>query len=335
MSFRHDTWRRFWSDDALAAFRDRIALHLSAFSAVLLLPFTINHFAAGRLSLGAVILIAQAVLLVNGLALRRQRRVPVPFWIMVLAFDCAVVAAVLVQGVAAAFWAYPAVFIGYFLLPKRMAHLFGLSLLIAVPTAAFWVAGGPAAVRALASLGLTLGMINVVLGVIGELQMALLRQAHTDPLTGAWNRRYFDEQLAQVAPPDIAGRVPNALLALDIDHFKAVNDRHGHGVGDAVLQALVALVAQRKRQGDLLFRVGGEEFLLLLPRTTLADARQVAEDLRQRFETSELVPGVRVTVSIGLSLQPMASGAQQWLAAADAALYAAKREGRNRVVTAA
>jgi len=98
---------------------------------------------------------------------------------------------------------------------------------------------------------------------------------------------------------------------------------------------LVALVAQRKRQGDLLFRVGGEEFLLLLPRTTLADARQVAEDLHQRFETSELVPGVRVTASIGLSLQPMASGAEQWLAPGDAALYAAKREGRNRVVAAA
>ena len=177
---------------------------------------------------------------------------------------------------------------------------------------------------------------QVVLGVIGKLQVALLCQAHTDPLTGAWNRRYFDGQLAQVAPADTAGRVSNALLALDIDHFKAVNDGHGHGVGDAVLQALVTLVAQRKRQGDLLFRVGGEEFvLLLLPRTTLADARQVAEDLHQRFETSELVPGVRVTASIGLSLQPMASGAQQWLAAADAALYAAKREGRNRVVAAA
>jgi diguanylate cyclase (GGDEF)-like protein len=190
-------------------------------------------------------------------------------------------------------------------------------------------------VRVFAAVVLTLCMINVVLGVIGELQQALLRQAHTDPLTGAWNRRYFDQQLANIAVPERAGRVPNALLALDIDHFKAINDRHGHATGDAVLQALVKLVRQRKREGDLLFRIGGEEFVLLLPRTRLEDAARVAEDLRCRFEEQDLVPGVRVTVSIGLSAQEVASGAQEWLAAADAALYEAKRSGRNRVVMAA
>ncbi len=91
---------------------------------------------------------------------------------------------------------------------------------------------------------------------------------------------------------------------------------------------------QRKRESDQLFRIGGEEFVLLLPRTTLAEADRVAEDLRQRIETTDLVPGLRVTVSIGLSLQPPSHVQQPWLAAADQALYEAKRGGRNRVVTA-
>jgi diguanylate cyclase (GGDEF)-like protein len=329
------TWQRLWSDDALAAFRDRIAVQLSVFSALLLLPFTINHFFAGRYALGFSILSAQLLLAFNGHCLKQQRPLLVPFWVTVLAFECAIVASVVKQGLYGAFWAFPAVFICYFTLPRRQAHYFGLFLLFSVTLAVLHVAGSAAGVRVFAALVLTLGMINVVLSVIGELQQALLRQAHTDPLTGAWNRRYFDQQLAHIAVPEVAGRVPNALLALDIDHFKAINDRFGHATGDAVLQAVVRLVRQRKREGDLLFRTGGEEFVLLLPRTRLDDAVHVAEDLRRLFEQQELVPGVRVTVSMGLSAQQVASGPQEWLAAADAALYEAKRSGRNRVVTAA
>ncbi|MCB1997836.1 MAG: GGDEF domain-containing protein [Burkholderiaceae bacterium] len=329
-----DTWTRLWADDALAAFRDRIAVQLSLFSAVLLLPFTLNHFLAGRDLLGLGILTAQVLLAVNGYCLKRERPLVVPFWVTVLGFESAIIAAVLIQGVHSAVWAFPALFICYFVLPRRQAHLFGLFLLVCVSAAMLHIAGPADAVRMFAGMALTLAMINVVLGVIGELQQALLRQAHTDPLTGAWNRRYFDAQLASIAGLDATGRVTNALLALDIDHFKAINDRHGHATGDAVLQAVVTLVRQRKRETDLLFRIGGEEFVLLLPRTRLEDAARVAEDLRQRFEAQDLVPGVRVTVSMGLSAQHVASDPQAWLAAADAALYEAKRGGRNRVVTA-
>ncbi len=207
-------WSRLWTDDALAAFRDRIAVQLSVFSAVLLLPFTINHFIAGRHLLGLGILTAQILLALNGHSLRRQRPLLVPFWITVLGFECAIVAAVIIQGVHSAVWAFPALFIGYFVLPRRQAHGFGLFLLLAVSAAMLHIAGPAGAVRLFAAMALTLAMINVVLGVIGELQQALLRQAHTDPLTGAWNRRYFDEQLAQIAaPPSTTSRPSTTATA--------------------------------------------------------------------------------------------------------------------------
>jgi diguanylate cyclase (GGDEF)-like protein len=318
----------------MAAFRDRIAVQLSMFSALLLLPFTIHHLLAGRSSLGLAILTAQVLLALNALQLRRQKPLIAPFWVTVLAFECAIIAAVLIQGVLSTFWAFPALFVCYYTLSRRQAHLFGLFLLASVTAAVGHVVGPSGAIRVFAALLLTLCMINVVVCVIGDLQQALLRQAHTDPLTGAWNRRYFDQQLAQMAVPGVAGRVPNILLALDIDHFKAINDSHGHATGDTVLQSLAKLVGQRKREGDLLFRIGGDEFVLLLPRTRLEDAARVSEDLRQRFEEQDLVPGVRVTVSMGLSEQQPAGDPQAWLAAADAALYEAKRNGRNRVITA-
>lgn len=330
----HAWWKRAWSDDSLAQFRDRIAQQLSLFSALLLLPFTINHLVDGRLALGICILLAQAVLAVNGYRLRQGRAVLVPMWAMVLAFHAAILGAVMVQGVNSVFWAFPALFIGYFLLPRKQAHVISVAITLAVPAVVLAAVGPAAAVRALAALVLTLAMLNVVLGVIADLQQALMKQASTDALTGAWNRRHFDAQLALMRPPPDPGRTPNVLLALDIDHFKAVNDQHGHGVGDEVLKNLVKLVVERKRETDQLFRIGGEEFVLLLPRTGLVAATAVAEDLRRRIEATDLVPGLRVTVSIGLSVQAPSHIDQPWLAAADEALYEAKRQGRNRVVVA-
>ena len=125
-----------------------------------------------------------------------------------------------------------------------------------------------------------------------------------------------------------------ALLVIDIDHFKRINDSHGHEVGDAVLRQVVNAVQARKRRNDLLFRLGGEEFVLLLPGATLAQAQQIAEDLRQRLAQAVLLPGQPVTVSIGVSaLQPRQT-AEAWVKRADAALYQAKRGGLNRVVLA-
>jgi hypothetical protein len=140
----HWSWQRLWSDDALAAFRDRIAVQLSVMSALLLLPFTLNHFFAGRFALGAAILLAQVLLAFNGHHLKQQKPLLVPFWVTVLAFECAIVAAVLIQGVRSAFWAFPALFIGHFVLPRRQAHLFGLFLLGSVTAATYPVFRGSA-----------------------------------------------------------------------------------------------------------------------------------------------------------------------------------------------
>ena len=126
----------------------------------------------------------------------------------------------------------------------------------------------------------------------------------------------------------------NALLLIDVDHFKRINDEHGHDVGDAVLCRLVEVVSTRKRSGDLLFRTGGEEFVLLLPQTLPEAALRVAEDLRQRLAQAELLPGRSVTVSIGVSALAPGQTAKAWTKAADQALYEAKRQGRNCVVVA-
>jgi len=161
--------------------------------------------------------------------------------------------------------------------------------------------------------------------------------ASTDELTGLANRRAFMGQLDR----EIAGAAefgwPLAVAMFDVDHFKLVNDRYGHAVGDRVLQLIAARAAGVVRGGDLVGRLGGEEFGILMPGASPTEAVQVAERLREAMETvaqgDESLPGV--TISVGIAAREGQRTAAELLAAADVALYAAKAEGRNRVRIAA
>ena len=161
------------------------------------------------------------------------------------------------------------------------------------------------------------------------------REAYTDPLTGLPNRRAFD---AHFGPSiDRADRFdePVALIVCDVDDFKAVNDRHGHQIGDGVLQAIGATLQRGVRAVDLCARFGGEEFVIILPRTARLGAVELAERLRRAIEARPLrVEGreLRVTASFGVAIYPASvTSRDDLLAAADRALYAAKRDGRNCV----
>ena len=160
--------------------------------------------------------------------------------------------------------------------------------------------------------------------------------AAVDWLTGLYNRRHF-EALAQAEFARSRRYMrPLSVIMMDIDHFKQINDRYGHAIGDRVLQALARVCLAAKRDADVAARVGGEEFALLLPETTDAAAKQFAERLRQLVRDCAPVIGgekLPITVSIGIaSATATTSGVQPLLNSADQALYEAKRTGRDRVV---
>jgi len=173
---------------------------------------------------------------------------------------------------------------------------------------------------------------------IKAMQEELRHQAETDPLTGLANRRRFFTALL-LAGERVARKGDRcAVLMLDLDHFKAVNDRYGHAVGDTVLRSFAEILRDSLRSSDLAGRVGGEEFAVLLPHTDLAGALLLAERIRHAVASYCRVPQhpeLRMTVSIGASeLLPEDPSPEVALARADAALYRAKQAGRNRVVAA-
>jgi diguanylate cyclase (GGDEF)-like protein len=169
-----------------------------------------------------------------------------------------------------------------------------------------------------------------------ELEGELRRAANTDPLTGANNRRYFLDLCHREQERARRYGRSTALFMLDVDRFKRINDSHGHAVGDQVLKQLVAGCMEKLRTQDILGRLGGEEFAVLLPECTTAAALQVAERLRQALAEVEIpIPDgrLRFTVSIGVVDWPLDVPLEVALEQADQALYTAKSSGRNRVIS--
>ena len=158
--------------------------------------------------------------------------------------------------------------------------------------------------------------------------------ATRDALTGLYNRRCFDEKLNDCIHTSKRSGRSFALLVLDVDYFKRINDTHGHATGDAVLQQLAHLLTENTRNTDFVARYGGEEFVLLLPETAQADeAATVAEKLRATVEQTGFAAVGGLTVSIGIGLwDPCSPGSKDLFHRADEALYQAKLAGRNRVV---
>lgn len=235
-------------------------------------------------------------------------------------------------------------------LPARRAAiawltLYGLVIAIRLP---FAVGQGYSdGASALASPAMTLGLFGAIIHIVllSFLQLALTknradsryrRVAGTDVLTGIANRRAFFERAGPLVETAVREGRPAAMLVIDIDRFKAINDSLGHAGGDAVIVAVAHAIRDRLRPHDVFGRIGGEEFGLLLPGTRLHEATTMAESLRACIAGLGLAfqgSAVRISASIGIAVTGAGTGTiDRLLAEADAGLYQAKRTGRDRVV---
>ncbi len=253
---------------------------------------------------------------------------------------------------------------------ERWPLLFGAGLAIVTLVLMRWTALGTAGlwtdvrVLGIGVTGWAIAAIALAGGLVGQMVLAsrasfrrerrlvytgaalreatarLERQATTDTLTGLANRRLFSERLAVEYRRAVRYDRPLAALMVDIDHFKRVNDEHGHPFGDIVLAGAARAVRASVRESDLVARYGGEEFLLMLPETGLEQAMVVAEKLRSAIAAQEFTDGttsMRVTISVGVATLPECAprDEEHLVALADEALYEAKRGGRDRAVAAA
>jgi diguanylate cyclase (GGDEF)-like protein len=231
-------------------------------------------------------------------------------------------------------FALPAVTLGFRFEPRGMA--LGTAFVLALFVAATLVPDPAAAWAARQQLIATAALIlsTVILsGALVESDRAHRRRSTLDPLTGLFNRNALEQRLGEIEgqPCNPAEGLSHAFLLCDLDHFKQVNDRFGHAIGDAVLQDIAYAMRSALRAGDSIYRVGGEEILVMLPGAGRDDALDIAERLRR--EVRERRPmEVEVSLSIGVAVaEPDRVDTDDLLARADAALYAAKAGGRDLV----
>ena len=220
----------------------------------------------------------------------------------------------------------------FFLTSSRVAYLYVLLMCILTAPTLHASLSTMEFVNVYVALFGTSAFISVFASEIKSENRNLDLMVTQDYLTSSGNRRGFDIALNTRVQEALLLDVPTCLVVMDIDNFKSLNDNHGHSVGDAVLKQLVATATKVLRKTDKIYRIGGEEFAILMAYASLDDARVLAEKIRREVDNdrSDTIP--TFTVSLGIScLLPGESG-NDWLKRADMAMYQAKRNGKNQVV---
>lgn len=319
-------------EDILSIYRARAMYSLTIVCIGVILPLSISEFLHGRIMLGLADSCVVLVLCLNAAAVYLKKSLSIPMGLLVVAIILGIAISLRTRGVFGSFWSYPTVLFLFFILPRRVANIYICALLTIVSALVYSYYGLDITIRFVMTMLLTILYSNIFVSVNGKLQHRLLEQTIVDPLTGAFNRRHMESCLGDAVERNSRNKTPASVLLFDIDYFKRINDQFGHAAGDEVLKGVAALIKQRSRKLDMLFRVGGEEFILFLPDTDEDSAVIVAEHLRGAIVESDLLADQPVSVSIGVSELQSGESVESWIKHADQGLYRAKEAGRNRVV---
>ena len=322
--------------DYLQPYRARIFYHLSIAGGVLLLPLGLLNIYQYNFPAGICIFLILAIVSIDAWRMGKGKHPPIPPWTITLPLLIGISFGIERFGFIASLWIYPVMLLFFFILPRIPANCINLAMALTI-TALAWHndLSFNILIRFLSSALLTIIFVNLILNVMDRLYEKLHTAALVDDLTGAYNRRHMHTSL--LAAQALAKRYDSnaSVLLLDVDHFKSVNDKFGHSTGDEVLRKMVGVLRRSLRTVDTIFRIGGEEFLILLPETGQEQAIQVAEKLRGIIAAKPLADDLTVTISIGVGEMLRDENIDALLNRCDIALYQAKNEGRNRVCLAA
>lgn len=331
LSLQKDSFRR----DVLYQFRDQIFYRFSLAGIILILPFSLYNLYNGLVFSGSMSLLVVVIFIIDAIAMRRGKPPPISPWLVFIPIIIGIAVTIKNLGFIVAVWTYPAIVLFFFILPRLHANI--ISILMAVVTALaalYFNYDIQVATRILAAAFLTIVFINILFDFINQLNEKLYQAAIVDELTGAYNRRYMNAMLANAINFKSRYNTTYSVLSIDIDHFKSINDEYGHSVGDKVLRQLTDLLQQSLRKVDIVFRVGGEEFNILLSESDLQQAAKVAEKIRSAIQNGLALYSREITVSIGVGELKSGESMDDLLKRCDKALYKAKEQGRNRVCLA-
>ncbi len=311
-----------------------LRIHIVCLS--ILLPFTIMHLFAGRYEafLGNLVIFAISTFNIWSILVKKRYYSRVTLIVLLPVVIISLLLSIRTEGVIGLFSCYAAMISFYFILRERQAWFANVAILaVSVPTA--WMTLGSQQTISFAASFLLVSLFTAIfLNVIYSQQRKLQLQAATDTLTGLLNRTILYQSLEQAIAQNKRKGIAMTIITFDIDHFKSINDSYGHDVGDEVLQSLGALLKQKIRRTDKVFRLGGEEFMVILFDTDLEEGYLAAENLREIISSTSFIRQRQhqVTVSLGVATLLPDESLTNWVKRCDEYLYVAKSTGRNKVV---
>jgi len=313
---------------------ETLPLILSGAGALGVLPFTIIRFLNGEWGIGLLDVGIVGCFLLLGIMVYRTGNVRGPSILLALVGISGVVTTTYLKGPGQIDWAYPAIIALFYLLQPREALLVTAVAVVALLPPLMASLDTIALATVLVSLLLT-ASISYAFALLTRVQrQKLIRLATRDPLTNTGNRRALGEKLHEILADRKRNATQASLLVIDLDNFKDINDTYGHAAGDQILVGVTEIIKLRIRGTDSLYRIGGEEFVVLAEGQDIDRASQLAEQLRVLVDINELTPQRDVSISIGVAELNDGETGEQWLCRADNALYDAKRAGKNTTAVA-
>jgi len=320
-------------NEDIPSFLQRSTASVALIAVFILFPFSINNFYRHRYFLGALILLVTAAAFFSYLQCKHdQYSVNFNLYILIPLITFGISLAISEQGIIGSYWSYLGLAACYFILPRKQSFIASIFFTAIITAVSFLNLEWYLFIRYIAVfMGLNI-FAYISIKEIYDTHFELKKIAITDTLTGLYNRTILNDLLSSYIDISKRNHTPISILMFDIDHFKQINDQYGHDVGDTVLAGLGKLLKNFFRNTDYVFRIGGEEFLVLLYNSDQAQSAAIAERLREKVANTSLLPNAKVTLSAAVVTFQKGMTINSMLKTCDQKLYQAKEKGRNTVV---
>lgn len=308
-------------------------LAITVVSIFIVSPFGLYNLFTGSIAVGVFCMFMVSLCLINSI-LCYKNKYSVVFNLFIIAplLTALISFAIYKMGVTASFWAYQGLLGLYFILPEKPARIFNIIYFTIISSTVWFTIEFELALRFIAVLLGTSFFAFFCMREIYKQNSLLIKQSITDTLTGVNNRFILQSSLEQTIHLTNRTQQPVSIFMIDLDHFKSINDTFGHDTGDRVLEKTGDFLRHFFRDSDMIFRLGGEEFMIIVNQCDHNQSEQLAQKLRVEFENLGLINNHDVTMSVGVSCHKNEFNWKDWMKHADQNLYQAKENGRNQVV---
>ena len=314
------------------SYREIAFFWMNVVGVILICPFNLNNLLYERYMVFFAGCVVALIFIVNTYTMSKSGRILINAVYSSIPVIIAVWIITYKQGLVGGFWAYPVLIWLYFSHDHRTSTIFNITFLAGLLPIIFYKVELDYAVRNAATILLTGILANIFSRIVENQQIRLSEMTIKDHLTGVFNRRHMDECISEFVHQNSRSNIPYAMAVLDIDHFKQINDKFGHAAGDETIKKVAQVCMGRIRKVDRMFRIGGEEFIILYYNVTIDDAIMITGECKKLIEKSEFIKKHKVTISCGVSELKKSDDIISWMKRCDKALYQAKESGRNKVV---